>query len=57
MDEPEMTVCDECDFQFQVIFNNDAENMQRVKDDEPSIEFCPRCGWELGEQPIRLEQP
>ena len=40
--------CPDCGLVFTVIWNNDWEAQRRRKAGEPLIEFCPRCGEELG---------
>lgn len=43
-DEPEMIECQSCDFQFTVIWNNDAVRHNCVRLGLPVVEYCPACG-------------
>lgn len=36
--------CEECGLRFTVVWHNDAEAQQRLRANEPVIEYCPRCG-------------
>ena len=46
MDDDELPelVCDECLFRFTVIWSNDYDASQRVRNGQPVVEYCPRCG-------------
>lgn len=45
-DEDEMTVCDECDLRFQVIFQVDVYTQAGRK----VVNVCPRCGASIGDE-------
>lgn len=52
MDDENKIVCAECDFQFWVVWQNDAEAQSRLRAGQSVIEYCPRCGESVDPRPL-----